>query len=109
MECACIDHYEGGTSFYQDRIATARKEHQCCECCGKIEPGEKYEVSVGVSDGDFFHQKTCQSCTDIRHAYFCSWEFGSMWEAMRETHGDIPLADFEGFNVKTQQKILEMM
>ena len=109
MECECIEAYEGSTSFYRDKIVTARKRHQCGECGAIIDLGENYEYIFGVSEGDAFTAKTCLPCIEVRNTYFCLWEFTSVWEFMREMYEDISLSDFETFTTAAQQKILEML
>lgn len=49
-------------SFYVRREPKARKQHQCIECGGDIQPGEKYVLHVGIWEGDFDRFKQCEDC-----------------------------------------------
>lgn len=40
----------------------ARKEHRCDECRRTIQPGETYELNVGMYDGMFNTNKVCAHC-----------------------------------------------
>jgi hypothetical protein len=37
----------------------ARKPHQCVECGEQISVGDSYEESAGVSEGEWWVQRTC--------------------------------------------------
>lgn len=45
--------------------STARKEHVCSECKGKIQIGETYRRIWGVWDGEQATNKACQDCQDL--------------------------------------------
>lgn len=51
---------------YRQSIHVARKQYWCEECAGKILPGERYEYTFGVWDGDASTFRTCERCHDIR-------------------------------------------
>lgn len=53
-------------SAYVCDIVTARKEHVCCECHGRILKGEKYNKHHGVWDGSGFTYKVCVECEQLR-------------------------------------------
>jgi len=44
----------------------ARKQHQCCECGGIIEPLDVYERTKGQWDGEFSVYKVCVPCIEAR-------------------------------------------
>src|SRR5579859_6007983 len=44
----------------------ARKEHKCCECLGKILPGERYHYHHGIWDGEPGYYKVCTDCEKLR-------------------------------------------
>jgi hypothetical protein len=44
----------------------ARKPHKCGECLRTIEPGEIYEKTVGIHEGDFDTYITCEQCVSVR-------------------------------------------
>lgn len=72
----------------------AKKIHKCCECEGEIQPGESYRYDKGKFDGDFFTEKTCALCAEIRSKLFCTWIFGEMWECLaQESVFTLSLAD----------------
>jgi hypothetical protein len=43
----------------------AKKQHQCCECLGTIEVGEKYNYYRGIWDEPYSF-KVCLDCGDLR-------------------------------------------
>lgn len=45
---------------------SARKQHLCCECRGRIEKGEVYEKVTGIWDGSAYTFKTCRECVILR-------------------------------------------
>lgn len=47
---------------YRETPRTARKSHRCCECMATIDPGERYVVCSGVSDGEGWSYKLCAFC-----------------------------------------------
>lgn len=56
-----IDDCEPCTWFGTNE-RTARKEHKCDECGRKIAPGELYDVSSYVWEGEFHTNKACAHC-----------------------------------------------
>lgn len=85
-DCSCA--YDA-PSFYECRIVTARKRHQCEECTGTILTGERYEYVSGLWDGYFNYYKTCERCIDIRqwtknNVPCLCWAHGNMIEDCRE-------------------------
>jgi hypothetical protein len=83
--CYC----ESSPSFWNTSDPIARKEHQCCECGTTIRPGQKYERTSGLWDGDFCTFKICQNCKRIRESLMAlpgkrdCYEFGGLYEDMR--------------------------
>jgi hypothetical protein len=77
----------------------ARKQHNCYECRGAINPGESYERAAGKWDGDFCEFKTCSRCAELRQwaqisvPCFC-WTYGELHENIRdmvtEVRPDVP-------------------
>lgn len=45
---------------------TARKPHQCCECRGIIQPGDRHEITEGVWDHRWDRLRTCIECVQCR-------------------------------------------
>ncbi|SED96929.1 hypothetical protein [Pseudomonas anguilliseptica] len=54
------------SDFQAESTPTARKHHQCCECEGSIEPGQKYQLIAGSWEGRMHSFKTCMSCLEAR-------------------------------------------
>ena len=52
--------------FISEYWRTARKEHTCCECGKKINPGDEYQIVAGKWEGYFDAFKTCEKCADLR-------------------------------------------
>lgn len=89
MSEACWCDYDP-PEFYDRREPTARKEHRCQECGGRILPGETYERVSGKWDGQFSQFKTCCRCTDLRewvkaHVPCFCWAHGNVREDALET------------------------
>jgi hypothetical protein len=83
--CSCDsdngEHCEVGSS----EVRTARKSHECCECHGPINRGEKYEYFKGLFDGMWTNFKTCIPCTNVRSG-MCGgrFVFEELWSTIRE-------------------------
>jgi len=63
----------------------ARLTHRCNECGGTILPGEVYEYTWSVYDGDFNTHKMCPRCVALRkwvqaHVPCFCWYFEYMLE-----------------------------
>lgn len=52
-------------SAYAKRERRAKTYHRCCECRGKIRPGEYYHYHSGVWDGLGASYKRCADCENI--------------------------------------------
>src|ERR1700676_4618936 len=84
MTIDCYCDYDA-PEFYTVEHRTARKEHRCYECSGRILPGEKYQYSFGKWDGDIGEFHTCERCLDLRqwtqnNVPCLCWAHGSMTE-----------------------------
>jgi hypothetical protein len=53
---------------FQSYMRKARKIHGCCECGVAIKPGDKYQYSSGIWDGEPSSYKQCMSCHVIMAA-----------------------------------------
>lgn len=88
MSCddVCLDmDYDGCNDFYSESMRRAAKPHKCRECGREILKGEQYQVASGKSEGDFWTNRTCAECAEIRTAFVCgTWIFGELWESVRE-------------------------
>ena len=54
---------------------TARKQHKCCECFDEINPGDKYQYSSGIWDGEAASYKQCLNCWWIMQAVCAKIEY----------------------------------
>lgn len=98
MNCSCVYVPLGDSEiawFHNLTNPVARIKHTCSECGGAINPGDRYERSVGNWGGDFSTFKTCSVCAEIRNAFFCEGYFyGMVWEDLslhlHELDGAVP-------------------
>jgi len=63
---------------YHEEERTARRTHWCCECGGRIAPGERYQAASGVWEGGLgaATQHTCRFCAELRLIYVSDHEAG---------------------------------
>lgn len=86
--CACACGWGGSEPYFiRQRIVTARKLHWCVECNESIEPGDRYELTNGMWDGEFGTHKTCLPCQRIRDDLCSDYTFGGLREAVMDCHG----------------------
>jgi hypothetical protein len=108
---ACDDEYLAG--FMQDKIVKARKVHHCSECSRVILPGEKYEHTKCVMDGEWSRHKTCLDCQSIRLSFFESYIFGQLWESFREylcdCRGQVPESCIAKLTPAARAKVCELI
>ncbi len=88
MSYDCYCDYDSPT-FYYVEIRTARKEHKCYECSGKISKGERYEHTRGKWDGYFSNFNVCCRCHDIRiwtknNVPCLCWGYGNLIDDCKE-------------------------
>lgn len=93
----CVCDYDGGPAeFIYTARPRARAWHKCDECQCGIEPGERYEYTVGKWDGRLADYKTCLDCLVIRDQLeallpcFC-WYYQHMLD---DAHEAIASTDF---------------
>jgi len=85
----CVCDFDGDWRGFGATRPKARKRHRCDECGMHIEPGEIYERYTGLSEGDFYVNKTCPSCLAIidwiqAHVpCFCRL-YAGLWEMMHD-------------------------
>jgi len=89
--------YEGeANDFMSDEVRRARKPYRCCECGRNIAVGEKHEYARGASGGDFWAERTCLICSEIRKAFCCDgWIYGSLWDGMHWVMGELKTSCFD--------------
>lgn len=87
IDCCCVDVDEG-VDFDCHAVRKARKAYQCDECNEAIRPGERYEYTSTLYDGDWSCFRTCLPCVGIRRDFFgCGFYYGRMREDFRECQG----------------------
>ena len=84
--CICVEPDEVST-ILSSGVRKARREHRCCECGCRIQPGESYQVENTVFEGNLSVHKTCSICFRIRRSLFdCGWYWGQMWSEIHEAY-----------------------
>jgi hypothetical protein len=78
--------YDGAPEFHAVKLPKARKPHACCECKRGIPSGSVYEKTSGKYDGEFYSNRTCLVCAEIRDAFSCDGGvlIGELWQEMHE-------------------------
>lgn len=87
-ECYC--DYGEQPDVYLVEMVRARKPHVCYECHRRMSPGETYERTKSLYDGEWETYHTCPRCLDVRayveaHAPCFCWMHGSMLDDARNT------------------------
>lgn len=54
---------------WQERKVTARKDHRCSCCGGRIKSGEVYVRHFSVFEGDVSAEKACGACEEMRRDF----------------------------------------
>lgn len=85
LTCGCDS--DGYAEIFRQSYPKARKEHKCADCGKMIQPGEEYEYTFQVFEGDASSCKSCLACAGIREALadlgFC-FEMGELRSAYIE-------------------------
>lgn len=106
--CSCViefdDVYYSEDDYHIAKILLAHKPLQCEECGAVIELREKYEYVVIKHEGKHSRISTCFPCREVRDCYCCSWQYGSVWEAISEEIRDIDLSALETLSPKARKK-----
>lgn len=61
--------FDGGWSFFKEKVVKARIEHTCASCRRTIEPGEKYIRHFSVFDTYPTSQKSCYECHEVMEKF----------------------------------------
>lgn len=84
-DCACLWSDGDACEVARSVIRTASKEHRCLECREPIRPGQRYEFTSGIFEGDPFSQKICLFCVEIGNALYCDGRmFGTLWDDIED-------------------------
>lgn len=86
MDCYCdFDP----PSVFRSAKHKARKTYRCYECRHPIVPGDLYEYSWGIWDGEPSEHHICSDCLELREFVkvnipcFC-WTYGGLKDSIRE-------------------------
>jgi len=115
MGCTCSIEDDGGgdCEFYQANVVKARTGHRCGECGTAIVPGDHYESIRGKYDGDFWTGEVCLICRELRDAFFCSWMYGHVYEALWEeidwNGGEVSSACILALSEPAREVVFEMI
>lgn len=84
MSACCMDY--DAPAVYNETWQTARKQHECYECGGTIQPGDEYQNIRGLWEGEWFGAATCEKCADLRLSLSVEWctELGNLRNNYRE-------------------------
>src|SRR5947207_2882218 len=82
--CVVMDP-DCSNEFYRAVERRAAKPHRCCECGDVIVKGERHHYATGKTDGEFWDNRTCLVCHEIRTTFCCDgWVFETLWESIRD-------------------------
>lgn len=87
------DFGEPGDRVMSNKIITAAKSHECCECLSAINPGERQRVHVGKYDGDLRTCRFCQGCCEAMSRVFVDGDGDPMEARSAIRAGNIRLAE----------------
>ena len=92
MQCGCSisSGWGDASDALFSKEVLARKTHWCCVCGRAIRPGEKYQRDVAVWDGTARTFKICLDCSSVIAAYFCTYQYGAVWEELFDQIRDAP-------------------
>jgi len=111
MSCTCSLDVDMDCTVerFKDKIVKAKKTHKCGECGDTIFPGNKYEYSKGKAMGEWWTNKTCLLCVEIRDCFCCSWYYGQVYDAIGEIYNEITIADMNELSDDARYKLAERM
>lgn len=102
-----------GSGFTKVEIRKAHRRpngkppRRCCECGEFLDPGTRYELTHGVSEGSWFHERTCLPCVEIR-GLLCHFVATEMLREMVSDYADkIGICHLENLSQKAVQRLTE--
>lgn len=102
--------------FFNREVRKARKAHRCCECGGRVQPGEAYEYVSGMWDDYLQSFKTCDRCVNFRKwmtnnlPCFC-WAYEGLFETAAEAVEDAEWragAEVKGLRFAMNRRIVQI-
>ena len=115
MECSTASHdADGMVTMLYEKIVTARKEHKCHECRGKIEKGSQYLIETYVWEGEVDRHKTCLDCLALRKSFFRDgFVYGeiimSLQDHVNDCRGDISQAQIAALPSGARAMVCDMI
>jgi hypothetical protein len=113
----CIDYDPGEYSdVWETGTWTARKVHTCCECQRPIAPGQSYQRTKSLSEGQWDEWKTCLDCVAVGEALYGGgpWPaenlWGNIWESFSydEMGHELPVGALLGLSDWAQRQLAEI-
>lgn len=82
--CVVMD-YDCVNDFSSEAIRRAAKPHKCCECGDAIAVGDSHHYCAGKTDGEFWYERTCAPCHEIRKTFCCDgYVLLTLWDEIRD-------------------------
>src|SRR5271156_2961080 len=84
--CCPLSSCDDYATVYDVEERTARKEHQCYECCGAIPSRARYEHISMLFDGKWDSFRLCLLCREIGDHFACGngRTLGTLWSDLEE-------------------------
>lgn len=83
-----IDMLSTGTGdFGREQGRTARRKHECVDCCQAISPGEPYRRISGRYEAEWYSYAVCRGCAEVSTwiVDLCGGVLhGALWEDIHE-------------------------
>lgn len=102
-----------GAGFTKIEIRKAHRRpdgkvpRRCVECGDVIEPGTRYELAYGVTEGTWFKERTCLPCVEIR-GLFCNFIASEMLrEEVSENRDSIGICHLDKLSPKAALRLIE--
>lgn len=116
MECSCvyISNDFDEPELFTEKMVKSRTNHVCSECGEKIHSGQQYERTKGRWECDWHLYKTCNTCLEIRNAFFCEGWFYSnilsdLQDMIYDSNGDISESCLSDLSPKARSVVCDMI
>lgn len=67
--------------FYDEKMVTGRKVHQCSECDRTIAVGEPHQRKSYKFEGEFHCDRICDGCREVAGEFDLRYVGGLLWES----------------------------